>query len=117
LIQLDHLLKRDFSKADTISKIVNGISIKYNTTVIDYQFQADYVVRSSLITDTFKFKTDSVNAYFENQVITEVNPIPEQNRVDELDLLISDKDQKFPYHYHKDYSSSNLIQRNPNAVN
>lgn len=117
LVRLDELLKKDFSHADTISKVDNGILCKIDTIGITYEFQPEYTVRHSTIIDTFKLKTADVNTLFENQPITEINNIPEQNRLDELDITVLFHNEKIPYYYHKQYSSASLAERNPNAVN
>jgi Tfp pilus assembly protein PilE len=117
LVRLDELLKKDFSHADTISKVENGIVCTIDTASITYEFQPDYVVRHSTIIDTFKLKTAEINTLFENQLITEINSIAEQNRLDELDITVLFYAEKIPYYYHKQYSSASLAERNPNAVN
>jgi type II secretory pathway component PulJ len=117
LVRLDELLRRDFSHADTISKVENGILCKIDTESISYEFQPDYVVRHSTIIDTFKLKTSGINTLFENQPVAEINSMAEQNRLDELDLTVLFHDEKIPYYYHKQYSSANLAERNPNALN
>jgi len=56
LVRLDELLKKDFSHADTISKIENGIVCKIDTVSVTYEFQPEYIVRRTTIIDTFKLK-------------------------------------------------------------
>ena len=116
LMRLDQLLKKDFSHADTLYKVENGILCKIDTANISYEFQPDYVVRHSTIVDTFKLKTTEIITLFENQPITEINSVMEQNRLDELDITVLFHDEKIPYYYHKQYSSASLAERNPNAV-
>ncbi|HEY2582443.1 MAG TPA: hypothetical protein VGI43_11590 [Mucilaginibacter sp.] len=117
LVSLDHLLKRDFERAEIIVKDQDGIVLTSNDKVIKYKFKADYIIRSGAKIDTFKVQTQNVSTTFENVEISEVQETGEQNRIDELGFTILFQDQKIPYHYHKLYSSVNLIQRNPNAVN
>jgi Tfp pilus assembly protein PilE len=117
LVSLDHLLKRDFERAEVIVKDHDGIVLTANDKVIRYGFKPDYIIRSSTRVDTFKVQTQNVTTIFENAEINEVQETEEQNRIDELGFTLLFQNQKIPYHYHKLYSSVNLIQRNPNAVN
>ena len=117
LVRLDELLKKDFSHADTISKTESGIICKIDTVSISYEYQPDYVVSHSAIIDTFKLKTTEINTLFENQPIIEINNTTEQNRLDELDITVLFRNEKIPYYYHKQYSSTNLVERNPYALN
>ena len=117
LVSLDHVLARDFDRADIILKEPDGISVKNNTQLIKYIFNTDYVTRISTKTDTFKVQPIEMKTAFENMPITEVQALEEQNRLDELDFTLVFQDRKIPYHYHKQYSSDNLIKRNPNASN
>jgi Tfp pilus assembly protein PilE len=117
LVTLDHLLKRDFQQAEVISKDQDGIVLTSNDKTIKYNFKSDYIVRTAAGTDTFKVQTQEVNTVFENVPLNEVQETEEQNRIDELAFTLTFKNEKIPYHYHKLYSSVNLIQRNPNAIN
>jgi Tfp pilus assembly protein PilE len=117
LVQLDQLLKKDFIHSDSIAKIQDGILFKTGTDSIKYEFQPNVIVRISTIIDTFKFKGQEINTLFENQPITEVSPLEQYNRIDELSLVILLNDEKIPYHYYKLYSSANLIERIDHAVN
>ena len=117
LVTLDHLLKRDFTRADIITKTPNGINLAGAGNVVDYQFTPDFVIRSATRIDTFKVQTRDMNTSFENSPISEITDTEEQSRVDQLDFTLIFQNEKIPYHYHKLYSSVNLIQRNPNAIN
>jgi Tfp pilus assembly protein PilE len=117
LVSLDHILKRDFDRADSILKDSAGITIKRNDVFIKYVFMPDFIVRNSVRTDTFKIQTQDVTTTFENVPIIEMQTAAEQNRIDGLDFTLVFQNEKIPYHYRKLYSSENLIQRNPNAVN
>ncbi len=114
---LDGLLKKDFIKAEIILKDSTGISFNSPGHIVKYIFAPDFIVRTSGITDTFKIATEKINTSFEKQPVNEVNLSDEQNRLDELDIDMIFQNEKIPYHYYKQYSSVNLIQRNPNAVN
>ncbi|MHB8208036.1 PulJ/GspJ family protein [Mucilaginibacter sp.] len=117
LIRLDELLRKDFSRADTISKTAGGIFVKTGTDSVTYAFEPDFTVRTSTIIDTFKLNVQDVTASFETSPITTIDPVSEQNRIDELDFSILFENEKIPYTYYKQYSSANLIERNPNAIN
>jgi len=117
LVSLDHLLKRDFDQADTILKDSDGVVLKSENKVIAYAFKPGFIVRNAARIDTFKVQTQEVNTAFENTPINELQATAEQNRIDQLDFTLIYQNEKIPYHYPKIYSSENLIQRNPNAVN
>lgn len=117
LFRVDELLKKDFARADTIWKSDKGIKFKDSTGMVNYEVDSDYIVRTSTIIDTFKVKIVAESLFFENQPLTELSAVEELNRTDELKLVILFQDEQIPYHYHKTYSSANLIQRNINALN
>jgi prepilin-type N-terminal cleavage/methylation domain-containing protein len=113
---LDQLLKRDFDQAGVIQKNTGGIVITNTGQTIQYVFTPDFITRTSVITDTFKVKTDSLMTSFEGQPIDEAGSSEEQNRLDELSFTLIYQNENIPCHYHKQYSSVNLMQRNPNAI-
>jgi len=117
LVRLDELLRKDFSRANTISRTTNGIFVKTGIDSVTYEFEPDFTVRISTIIDTFKLNVQDVVTTFETSPITAISPVTEQNRIDELNFSIIFENEKIPYYYHKQYSSSNLIERNPNAIN
>ena len=117
LVTLDHLLKRDFDQAEMIFKDQDGIALTSNDKTIKYEFKPDYIVRNAARIDTFKVQTQDVSTAFENVPINEVQETEEPNRIDELAFTLIFQNEKIPYHFYKLYSSVNLIQRNPNAVN
>lgn len=117
LISLDHLLKRDFGKATIVIKDADGIDLKNDQQLIKYSFNPDFIIRTSIRVDTFKVQTQDVITSFENVPLNEIQDTDEQNRLDEVSFTLLYQNEKIPYHYRKLYSSENLIQRNPNAVN
>ena len=117
LEQLDKLLRRDFEQAEIIQKETGGIVIKNTDHTVTYEFNPDFIVRTTGIVDTFKVKTEEITTSFEGQPVNEAGSSEEQNRLDELGINLLYQNEKIPYYYHKQYSSVNLIQRNPNAVN
>ena len=117
MIRLDELLHRDFSHACTINKTANGIVFQTGAESVVYEFQSGYALRTSTITDTFKLALQDIHTSFENTPVTEVSLVAEHNRIDLLDFSVLFERENIPYIYHKQYSSANLIQRNPNAIN
>jgi len=117
VLRLDKLLQKDFKHAETILKDTDGIALKDSSSTVKYRFSPDYVLRIGITIDTFKVKSDSITTAFENKTITGISTLEEENRLDDLGLNMMLQNEKIPYHYHKLYSSANLINRNPNAVN
>ena len=117
LEQLDKLLRRDFDQAEIIQKETGGITIKNANHMVTYEFTPDFIVRIAGIEDTFKVKTEEITTSFEGQSVKETGSSEEQNRLDQLSFTLGYQNEKIPYYYHKQYSSVNLIQRNPNAIN
>ena len=117
LTNLDYLLRRDFEQANIIRKEPDGVSLQRESGIIKYQIKPEYILREGIRTDTFKVETQDLSTLFENVPINDVQTIDEQNRIDELQFTLIYKNDQIPCYYHKLYSSSNLIQRNPNAGN
>jgi prepilin-type N-terminal cleavage/methylation domain-containing protein len=117
LLKLDELLRRDFDRSELILKDTGGIAVHYPGHVVKYKFDTAFVLRVTIRTDTFKVKTDSVHALFEGVEAGEMNPDTERNRIDQLDLPLYLEKEKITYHYHKIYSSQDLISRKSNALN
>ncbi|MDB5008616.1 MAG: hypothetical protein JWP45_3009 [Mucilaginibacter sp.] len=123
LISLDHVLKRDFDLADVILKTSDGLTLKSDQKIVKYTFNPDFITRESVKTDTFKVETQLVQTSFETILVNDIQDAEEQNRLDDLTFSLLYQNEKIPYHYHKNYSSINLIlrkefneQRNPNAI-
>jgi len=117
VLRLDELLQMDFGRAEVILKDTDGIALKNSNRVIKYSFYPDYVLRRGITVDTFRVKTDSITISFENKPLDDLKDIEEDNRMDELAMLISLQKEKIPYYYHKIYSSVNLINRKADAGN
>ncbi|WP_448698216.1 hypothetical protein ACFGVR_15465 [Mucilaginibacter sp. AW1-3] len=120
LANVDHLLQRDFARAELIVADDSGITMQGDHQApVHYEMAAAYLVRKSLTTDTFKVAISGVKMFFENQN-KDFRPGfagIEENRIDELSLILTYQDEMIPFHYTKTYSSANLIQRNPHALN
>jgi len=117
VLRLDEWLHKDFDRSEAVWKDTSGIAMQYPGNTVRYKFDTAYVVRIGVRTDTFKVKTDTVNTLFEGKAISEFKSAGDQNRIDQLDLSLILQNQKITYHYHKVYSSANLINRNPDALN
>jgi len=118
LVRLDELLKKDFSKADFILEDRNILRLNNSQQFISYKFEAEQIIRTSIITDTFKVASSDLLLSFESRVLAEEpSDDEEENRVDELSFTVDYNHQKFPYHYYKQYSATNLMNRHPNAIN
>lgn len=116
VLRLDELLQRDFERAEIILKDADGIALKNGSYLVKYHFNPDYVLRTGIVTDTLKVKTDSVSLSFEGKIISSQDNDEEQNRADQLEITVMFEKEKIPYYYHKIYSSENLINRKSNAV-
>ena len=117
LLTLDHLLKKDFDQAEVISKETDGIIITNKERLIHYLLKPDHLIRYAIRTDTFKVAVQDILTSFENVPLEEIQSIEEQNRIDELAFTVSFHGERISYHYHKIYSSENLMQSKQNAVN
>ena len=117
LVTLDHLMNRDFDQAKIIKKDSAGFSFVKDSALVQYEFSADFIVRKAARIDTFKIKNRDVNAGFENTPITELHDEADLNIIDALDFVLMYQKDTIGYHYHKTYSSENLIEKKPNAIN
>ena len=114
--QLDHLLRRDFTAATNICKDSTGLRCISPGKLVHYEFQPDYIIRTSGITDTFKVKNEGINMMFEGRDLSEItSSSQEADLLDELEFNLIYQNENIPYHYHKQYSSVNLFQENPDA--
>jgi Tfp pilus assembly protein PilE len=113
---LDHLLRRDFAQAAFIQKDAEGITLTAPNNNVRYTFSNDYILRQSLRTDTFKFTSQALQVSFEHKPLLALSDTLEQNRVDEISFDLLYQNEKIPYHYQKDYSSENLINRVLDAI-
>jgi hypothetical protein len=117
VLKLDELLREDFERSRIVLKDTGGIAIHYPERVIKYRFDTAYVLRVSTKTDTFKVKADTAHTAFEGGEVVEMRIDTERNRIDQLDLPLRLEKEKFTYHYHKAYSSADLIHRKSHAFN
>lgn len=122
LARLDQLLLRDFERAEVINGSGNQVSMtRDNGRMVSYEFANGYVVRTDQIVDTFKVSTEKYQTLFEGKPLGDGEELDvknkESDRLDELSFAVTYKNETIPYHYYKRYSSLNLINRNPHAIN
>jgi prepilin-type N-terminal cleavage/methylation domain-containing protein len=117
LLRLDELLQKDFSRSMLISRTADGLAFTDSSSVIRYTFTAGAVVREGISIDTFRVITQNINLQFESKTLTAFPAEePESDRIDELSFNGLYADEIIPYHYHKQYSSENLIEKTPDAI-
>jgi hypothetical protein len=117
LVRLDELIRRDFDKAATVERTANGFEMRSLNKLVTYGMENEFVIRKSVVVDTFKVNVQGMSTSFEGMNISEPFNDDKQNRIDELELILFYDDKKIPYHYHKQYSSVNLMQRYTDALN
>ncbi|OKS87280.1 PulJ/GspJ family protein [Mucilaginibacter polytrichastri] len=118
LIRVDELLRKDFERSEAIALDHHLITFQDSIAIIKYQIEPDFIVRTGLSTDTFKLKTAGVWTDFESNPVTIDEPSTDTaQQIDELSINLLLKADTITYHYHKVYSSQNLIKANAHAVN
>lgn len=117
VVNLDHVLARDFDLADTILKDTDGILVKKPAGNIKYAFYPDFITRESVKTDTFKVQCTAVTTSFEDIPLNDLQTDNEKNRIDGLDFVLLFDGKQIPCAYRKIYSSADLINRMPDATN
>ncbi len=110
LLRLDELLKKDFLKARTITRNQSGIELQIDIDHVDYIFTPVYIVRKSIITDTFKVTTVSTTMLAGNEMIDKTTSSASENRIDQLNLSLVYKNDTINYQYQKLYSAENLFK-------
>jgi prepilin-type N-terminal cleavage/methylation domain-containing protein len=117
LLRLDERLKKDFSRSVLISQTTEGLAFTDSSGTVRYTFSEGSVIRQGILVDTFKVITQDISLQFEGKALAAAaEEEPESNRIDELSFNGLYADEIIPYHYHKQYSSENLIERNPDAI-
>lgn len=117
LTTIDHLLRRDFDRADSIRCDTGGLAFSFNGQLIKYEFDTNFIIRKAARIDTFKLETKVTDLFFEGIPIIEGRVIADKKPVDELSFTLIYEKAEIPYHYHKLNSSENLLNNAPNAVN
>ncbi|MEO7215181.1 hypothetical protein [Mucilaginibacter sp.] len=110
-LQLDKLLRKDFAHSGIILKTEEGLFMTDTNGTISYQITPDYTLRTQIRTDTFKVSTQQMTGSFEGAATST------DSLVDDLSITVFYQGEKIPYHYHKQYSSADLVKRNTDALN
>ena len=116
IITLDHVIKRDFELADTILNYDGGVLMRSGQKNVKYVFSPDYILRETGRIDTFRVRSEDLVVSFDRMPLSRLQTDTEMNRLDELRFVVLFEGDTIPCHYLKQYSSTNLIQRNPNAI-
>jgi len=103
LNRVDELLRRDFGKAEMVTRSGNGLLIGDH---ISYEFSPAYIVRNSGTIDTFKVSN------LDLQTVSAGADL-----IDEVSFTIVFRGERIPYHYRKTYSSADLIKPYAHAGN
>jgi len=110
IIQLDRLFRKDVSRAAAVYRTENGIALKDSSNTISYEINEIGVIRKAIVSDTFKVQVSQSLATFENRPIATSADDTGANLIDDFSFTLLFRNEKIPYHYHKTYSSANLIQ-------
>ncbi len=105
---MDNLLKKDFLNADTIKDSPNGFTIRVKNDSVVYLITPTATIRTGNRTDTLKVPTIRMSKKFEN---TELTGVPPYSRIDDLSLQVIIRGDSVNWHFHKYYSSENLINQ------
>jgi len=120
--RLDQLLRRDFERSESINSSGNKIQMYgLNSHIINYELASGYIIRNAQNIDTFRVRSDHYQLFFQgkpqnNSEETDIKN-DESNRIDEFSFVVTFRGDTSSYSYYKKYSSVNLINRNPNAIN
>lgn len=106
ILLLQKLLRKDVERATLIKKLADGVYITYDTVNISYHFSADYITRDyhQIKTDTIKIATATLDLKFENREVAN------DGLLDEIIFTCKQKGKRFPMHFKKTYSATNLFQ-------
>ncbi|MES2063499.1 MAG: type II secretion system protein [Bacteroidota bacterium] len=110
LLQLDRVLQRDIGRGIHMLKTANGILIAGKTDSVRYEFTTDYVLRISRRTDTTRVQMQDLQTTFEQQPV-------DKGLTDEISFKVTCNQQTIPLTYHKYYSSEDLFNQEPYAIN
>lgn len=117
MARLDQLLRRDIGRADMVMGADNKITMNGTPEgAVIYELNDAYIIRRSSAVDTFKVAVSNYQMLFEGRPPDHLDN-DEGDRIDEASFVVVSKSDSISYHYYKQYSSENLIKRNPNAIN
>ena len=115
LEKLDELLKKDFNKAEMIKKTGDDLIFFRGKDTVTYGFAPGWIIRRSVIADTFKILNQGPDFNFEGHDV-EADRIEEDSRVDDLVMPLFLRGDTILLRYHKIYSSVNLYNENTHAI-
>lgn len=107
VLDLKHVLERDFFKAAHIIRTKQGIVVQQDSLVVDYIFNDKQVLRQieNLHTDTFTMPLQKIGFYFEGREAQVTDTVDRIN----LELQMN-KDTKVPVQINKYYSAADLFR-------
>ena len=111
LLQLDHVLKRDFFKSISIYRTESGLRFADTSVTIEYIIDSEAIIRKGISTDTFKIGISNVSILFGQLPVVSNTDSLEKTEVDEFAFSGTTGHEIIPFHYYKIYSSQNLIRR------
>lgn len=114
--KLDELFKKDSNRAELIERSDSGLLFREKETSIRYQFAPDAIIRISSERDTFRVKNQGPACSFEGRLIDESDG-GGNVRIDEIAISVLLENEPIPLRYHKLYSSVNLFNPEPDAIN
>jgi len=117
LNRLDELLKKDIQQAVTLRSDSTHIIFAGQVRSVDYEFNKDYVTRTYLVTDTFKFPVSEFKISFNNGPPQIADTGSHAVLIDDLTFALAPSNAKISFHYKKKYSSVNLVKSLPHAIN
>jgi len=110
LLQVDRLLKRDFSASAIVWQTGHGIAMSNDSAAVSYTLLPGQIIRTAQITDTFKVQMAFYRVSFENQPLNGIDTDTARRKLDDLELKLYFGTDTIPFHYHKYYSSADLFQ-------
>lgn len=107
VLNLKHVLERDFQKALHVIKTDEGLMVKQDSLIIDYSFNDKQVLRQikELHTDTFNIPIQRIDFYFEGHEVNVADTIDRLN----LTIMMNSK-MSVPLYINKNYSSADLFK-------
>ena len=102
---LQTILNKDFDEAEFLQLQGDDLIVKKDSLELLYHFEEDYLLRTQLDqVDTFHIPIENKSYYFKNAIY-----YLNTGYIDELEFTSEYHDEKFHFHFHKDYSTEQLI--------
>ncbi|MFN3402664.1 MAG: prepilin-type N-terminal cleavage/methylation domain-containing protein [Cytophagaceae bacterium] len=106
IMLLQKLLKEDIDKAEKILKADNGFKCIFPQKTTLYTFEKEYILRQSIVSDTFYCKVNEFNCYFGKEEVLE------GGLIDRVNAGIEYNKNKMNLYYQKQYAADQLINLN-----